>query len=44
MAKNTELTDRQWINQDSGSASPREYTWEQIFDAYKDYVNSRQWN
>ena len=39
-----EMTARQWVNQDWGSASCRTGSFDSIFSAYHDYRNSQQWN
>ena len=39
-----EMTARQWVNQDCGSANCRMGSFDNIFSAYHDFRNSQQWN
>ena len=39
-----EMTARQWVNQDRGSANCRTGSFDNIFSAYHDFRNSQQWN
>lgn len=36
-------TSKQWENNDSGSRAVSAYSFDKIFDAVKDYQNSRSW-
>lgn len=38
------LTAKSWVFNDYGSASVRTYSIEKIFDSYRDYRTSQQWN
>ena len=37
-------TSRQWTENASGAIEPSNYNYSQIWDAVKDYQNSRSWN
>lgn len=42
--KRKEMSANEWRFKDSGSAEPMGSSFERIFDAYRDYRNSQQWN
>lgn len=37
-------TGRQWAENADGAREPDNYSYDKIWDAVKDYQNSRQWN
>ena len=43
-ARTDVLTDRMWSTNADGSADPHCCSFERIFDAFTDYINSRRWN
>lgn len=42
--KNGEMSAREWVNKDWGSASCQTSSFNNIYSAVRDYYDSRQWN